>query len=141
MQYQDGGRYSIVINIERRYQPASLRLHGGDSEGVGCGACLGANCSLELLIGVGRAGVAGILRAGCLTTFIGDGGGGCRMTGIFGNAAGCTVMLVLTSGTGVRELMKNKTKSAMTGTTIMSTSTVVPSKVKRKCERRPSCWM
>jgi len=67
--------------------------------------------------------------------FAGVGGGGCRMTGIFGNAAGCTVMLVLTSRAGVRELTKNKTKSAMTGMTMMSISTVAPSRVKRKCER------
>jgi len=84
MRRQDGVRYSVVIKIERSYQAASLRLHGGDSEGVGCGVCLGANCSLELLMGVGSVGGVGILCVGCLIVFAGDGGGACRMTGVFG---------------------------------------------------------
>ena len=84
MRYQDGGRYSVGVKIERSYQAASLPHHGGDSEGVGCGVCLGATCSLELLTGVGRVGGVGILDAGCLMAFAGDGGGDCRMTGVFG---------------------------------------------------------
>jgi hypothetical protein len=67
-------------------------------------------------------------------TFAGDGGGACRMRGAFGEkgTAGRTVTLVLTSGSGVRELIKNMTKSAITGMTIISTTTVRPSRVKRK---------
>ena len=85
MRYQDGDRYSVVIRIERSCQSALLPDHGGDSEGVGCGDCLGANCPLELLTGVGGVGGVGILVTGCLTTFAGDGGGGaCRITGVFG---------------------------------------------------------
>jgi hypothetical protein len=84
MRYQDGGRYSVVNKIERSYQAPSLHLHGGDSEGVGCGDCLGTNCPLELLTGVGGVGGEGILATGGLTTFAGDGGGACRMTGVFG---------------------------------------------------------
>jgi hypothetical protein len=84
MRHQDGGRYSVVIKIERSYQAMSLPDHGGDSEGAGCGDCLGTTCSLELLTGVGRVGGLGILDAGCLMAFAGDGGGACRMTGAFG---------------------------------------------------------
>jgi hypothetical protein len=84
MRYQDGGRYSVVIKIERSYQSALLSLHGGDSEGVGCGDCLGTNCPLELLTGAGGVGSVGILVTGGLMAFAGDGGGACRITGVFG---------------------------------------------------------
>jgi hypothetical protein len=44
---------------------------------------------------------------GCLTAFAGDGGGACRIMGVFGEkgVAEGTVILVLTYGSGVRELM------------------------------------
>ncbi len=84
MRYQDGGRYSVVFKIKSSYQAPSLPRHGGDFEGVGCGDCLGTNCSLELLMRVGGVGGVGILDDGCLMAFAGDGGGACRMTGVFG---------------------------------------------------------
>jgi hypothetical protein len=84
MQYQDGVRYSVVLRIDKSCQSTSLSLHGGDSEGVGCGDCLGTNCPFELLTRVGGVGGVGILAAGCLMAFAGDGGGACRMTGVLG---------------------------------------------------------
>jgi len=84
MRHQDGSSYSVEVKIERSYQAALLPHHGGDSEGVGCGVCLEADGSLELLTGVGGIGGVGILNVGCLMFCAGDGGGGCRRTGIFG---------------------------------------------------------
>lgn len=83
MRYQDGGIYSVEIEI-KNYQAASLPCYGGDSEGVGFGVCLGVNCPSELLTGIGGIGGVGILDVGCLMLFAGDGGGGCRMRGVFG---------------------------------------------------------
>jgi len=93
-----------------------------------------------LLLGEATAGGAGTL--GCLMAFGGDGGGACRIIGVFAEkgVVGGTVILVLTRGSGVRELMKNIIKSARIGMTMMRTSTVTPSGVKRKYERWPSCW-
>lgn len=49
-----------------------------------------------------------------------------------------TAILTLVSGKGVRELIKNKVKSALTGMTIKNTITMTPRRVKRKY-KRPSC--
>jgi len=64
------------------------------------------------------------------------------MRGGFGEkvVAGDALKLILTSGGGVRELMKNRVNSATTGMTIKSTIAMAPSRVKRKCERWPCCW-
>jgi len=87
---------------------------------------------LELLSGIRGTGGVGIVNVGCFMIFAG--GGGCCMTGIFGEwgAAGAPVILTLFAGIGVRELMKNRIKSAPTGMTMMSTNTITPSRVKRK---------
>jgi len=75
-----------------------------------------------------------MLCAGCLMAFARGGADAGRGPGVLGTKgpAGCTVMLVSTAGPGARELMKNMIKSAMTGMTMMSTNTVVLSRVKRK---------
>jgi hypothetical protein len=76
----------------------------------------------------------GMLNVGCLMLLAGGGGGACRMTGAFveEDAGGAPATLTLVSGMGVRELMKNMTKSAMTGMTISSANTMTPSRVKRR---------
>lgn len=133
MQHQVSVRYSVGINKFRRKDQSECQpYHGGDSEGSGCGVCLGVNCSFELLRGVVTVG--GLGMSGCLTAFAGDGGGDCRITGVFGEkgVAEGTVMLVLICGSGVWELMKNIIKSAMIGMMMRRTSTVAPSGVKRK---------
>ncbi len=53
------------------------------------------------------------------------------MTGAYG-VAGMKRILTLVSGNGVRELMKNRVKIAMMGTTMMSTLRMAPRVVKRK---------
>jgi len=71
-----------------------------------------------------------------------EGAGGIRMTGVFTGkgVAGITEILTLVSGPGVRELMKNRIKSAAAGMTKVSTMTINPKRVKRKYERLPCCW-
>lgn len=131
MRHQDGDRYSAEVNIERSSQVDSPLYHGGDTEGVGCGVGLGINGSAALLLSGGGVG-----RGGTLSGLIGlgDGGGGSRMVGIFAEEgiAGATLILVSICVGGVRELIMNKTKSAVTGMTIKSTIAMTPSRVKRK---------
>jgi len=131
MRHQDGGRYSVAVNIERSSQADSPLYHGGDAEGVGCGVDLGINGSAALLLSGGEVG-----RGGTLSGLIGlgDGGGGSRMMGIFAEdgVAGARLILVSICGGGVRELIKKRTKSAVTGMTIKSTIATTPRRVKRK---------
>jgi hypothetical protein len=67
----------------RRNWVGYLTNYGGDSEGVDFGVCLGAICSLALLLGICGVGDTGILYFGCLMIGGGDCGGGCRMIGVF----------------------------------------------------------
>ncbi len=93
--------------------------------------CLGINGSTALLLSGGGVG-----RGGTLSGLIGlgDGGGGNRMMGIFAEdgVAGATLILTSVYVGGVRELIKNRMKSAVIGITIKSTIAMIPSRVKRR---------
>jgi hypothetical protein len=114
-------------------QTDSYQNHGGEVKGSGCGVRSGTIRSLALLVGVAVIGV-GMLNVGCLILIVGDGAGGTRMTGVFAGrgVAGITEMLTLVSFSGVRELMRNRIKSAMTGMMMISTLAISPKRVKRK---------
>jgi hypothetical protein len=130
MRYQDGGRYSVEVKIERSERAAAPLYHGGDAEGVGCGVCFGPNGSVALLLSVGGVGLRGTLSG---LIGLGDGGVGNRMMGIFveDGIAGATLILTSVYVGGVRELIKKRMKSAVTGMTIKSTIAMMPSRVKR----------
>ncbi len=135
MQRQISGSIRLWLETERSDQGKSVSHQGGDAEGVGCAVGRGVRPGTGRGLVSGRSGGGiggvGITNVGCLIFFADGGSGACRMTGAYG-VAGMKRILTLVSGNGVRELMKNRVKIAMMGTTMMSTLRMAPRGVKRK---------
>jgi hypothetical protein len=81
--YQAGCSYSFVFKSRKKKSDDGGAYHGGDSEGVACGFCLGIACPLEFLFSRGVFDVVGMLYTGWATLGGGDCGGGGLRIGLF----------------------------------------------------------
>lgn len=122
-----------------------MPFHGGDSEGSGCGVCLGAACSLIFLSGVEALDGAGALYLGLFTILGGVGPGGGGLTMVLSGENGVddgVVMLTLVFSVPPRGLLINKKVSMMLiEKTVRQTIKITANRVRRRYVLSPFCSM
>lgn len=113
-----------------------MPFHGGDSEGSGCGVCLGTACSLMFLSDVEVLDGAGALYLGLFTILGGVGPGGSGLTMVLSDENGVAdgvVILTLVFSVPPPGLPINKKASMMLiEKTVRQTIKITASRVKRK---------
>ena len=124
--------YSVGLTTGSAFQAVFRLVHGGDSEGVGVGVCLGEDIALALPTGV-CVGGAGLINVGCGTFLGGDGAGTRLMTSVFdeyGVAGGVTMLMFTFDSSSLETLNRMRIETA--GTTMSRSMTNIPRPVSLK---------